>query len=298
MPNEYENHKHYETAYRAHTGTSFSPEKRAASYCSDFDQSISQLKSLDVPQAKIDKYESLWVNHMRAKGRCLSSMITGPANFPVRRNEKANNAERKAGETCFDYFEKLVKDIKKEEYYRKNPEARPVMSGDADAVERLEKQLAAVKTAHQTMVEANKILRKKPLDMEKLIEVMGNEKRAKVILEPDSFGDIGFPKYSLNNNRAKIKRLEDRISGLTRTKSKPTQEITVNGVRVVDNREDMRLELYFDGKPSPEMRAILKKNAFKWAPSKGVWQRQLTNNAMSAFKNFVKPEIEKLEEDR
>ena len=42
------------------------------------------------------------------------------------------------------------------------------------------------------------------------------------------------------------------------------------------NREDNRLQVFFDGKPDADTRAELKSNGFRWAPSVGAWQRQLT----------------------
>lgn len=288
-------HKHYDTAYNAHRNTSFSPDKRAESACAGFDQDIENLQALGVPAEKIAKYESLWVKWMNAKSRCLSVMITGGSNFPVARNEKANAAERRAGDACLDYYNKIANYAKKAKWQEENPDARPIMAGDSDALERLQKKLAEHQKAHETMLAVNKVLRKTPVDMAALVQLLGTEKRAKEMCEPDFAGRTGFASYALSNNRAEIKRLEWRIAQLEKRKAKTPQEITVNGVRVVENPDDMRLELYFDGKPSAEIRSVLKSNAFKWKPSKGAWQRQLTNNAVYAFKQFVKPALENME---
>lgn len=286
------NHKHYEIAYRAHVNTSVTPDKRAESWCAGFDQDIEKLKSLDVPEEKIAKYESLWIKHMQAKSRCMSAMITGPANFPTARNEKANNAERRAGDACLEYYNKLVKYAEQEKYYAENPEARPVMSGDSDALDRLRDKLEALQKAQDTMKAVNAAIRTN--DRAEIVKLLGSEEKADKILEPDCYGGIGFAGYALRNYRANIKRIEGRIKQLEGAKAKPAQEIDVNGVRVVQNPEDMRLELYFDGKPSAEIRSVLKSNAFKWSPSKGAWQRQLTNNAIYSFKQFVKPALESM----
>ncbi len=49
------------------------------------------------------------------------------------------------------------------------------------------------------------------------------------------------------------------------------------------NREDNRLQVFFDGKPDADTRAELKsKAAFAGLPSVGAWQRQLTDNAIRA----------------
>ena len=45
------------------------------------------------------------------------------------------------------------------------------------------------------------------------------------------------------------------------------------------------------------MREVLKSNGFKWAPSQGAWQRQLTNNARYALKKVIekREEVEEKE---
>ena len=58
----------------------------------------------------------------------------------------------------------------------------------------------------------------------------------------------------------------------------------------------MRLQIIFDGKPDPEVRAVLKKNGFKWAPSQGAWQRML-NSAGKYALNRVKEELEVMQND-
>ena len=61
--------------------------------------------------------------------------------------------------------------------------------------------------------------------------------------------------------------------------------------KVVENTEIMRLQIIFDGKPDPEVRTVLKKNGFKWAPSQGAWQRLLNTSARYAL-NCVRKELE------
>ena len=64
------------------------------------------------------------------------------------------------------------------------------------------------------------------------------------------------------------------------------------GGRAEADKEDNRLRLYFDEKPSEEQRSTRKCNGFKWAPSVGAWQRQLNDNAIYAAAriDFLRPE--------
>lgn len=56
------------------------------------------------------------------------------------------------------------------------------------------------------------------------------------------------------------------------------------GGKVVINTEENRVQILYDDKPDEETRQALKKHAFRWAPSKKAWQRQLTENGVYAAK--------------
>ena len=45
---------------------------------------------------------------------------------------------------------------------------------------------------------------------------------------------------------------------------------------------------FFDGKPNEETRSLLKSHGFRWAPSVGAWQRQLTDNGKAAARQVMK----------
>lgn len=279
-------HKHYELARRAHYHTSFTPEKRAEDFCAGFDSDIAALQALHVPQSKIDRYEALVVRHMQVKSRCLSSMITGPANFPVARAEKANRAEHAASLAATEYYNKIVKEAKLEAYYNSHPEARPVMGGDADAVARLKEKLEKLTRNQEIMVQANKLIRKG--DRESLKALLPNQD-TEALFKPDFCGRVGFPDYTLTNNRARIKATQDRIAEIESRKAIGGKETTINGVRVLENTEEMRLQLFFEGKPSPAIISTLKSHGFKWSPRNMAWQRLLNNNCVYTFNNSILP---------
>ncbi len=229
-------HKHYETAKRAYSNTSFSPEKRAQSECDFFDEIMTEFEGNEQAQTK---FEALFLASLAAKSRCISPMITGGANFPVKRNRKANESERKKSQAMFDFIEK-IRNLNKPsiEYF--------VKSNDANVIEKLQAELDAAKENHA-----------------KLKALPANERNW-----------YELP-YSLN----KIKRIEERLTSITELKSRTNKEKMFGDVKVVWNYEAMRLQLIFDGKPSSDIITKLKKAAFKWSPTNGAWQRQLTRNA-------------------
>src|ERR1039457_6263300 len=92
-------------AYRANMGTSFVPEQRgeterneyASTLAADFEMLLKHAPTetkraiLEPEFARYrEGYKSPSLAYLHSKGRCRSSMITGPSNFPVRRNEKRN----------------------------------------------------------------------------------------------------------------------------------------------------------------------------------------------------------------
>jgi hypothetical protein len=90
---------------------SFSPEQRAQTALSDATDSIHQganvLIELGATIEQVEKWTAkairMWLDYQAAGARTANPMITGPANFPTRRNEKANAAERKRGDEYYQY---------------------------------------------------------------------------------------------------------------------------------------------------------------------------------------------------
>jgi hypothetical protein len=70
---------------------------------------------------------------------------------------------------------------------------------------------------------------------------------------------------------------------------KEDKDITINGeaATLVRNSEEVRLQLFFEGKPNDKTRELLKSNGFRWAPSCGAWQRLLNENAEYAVRRIA-----------
>lgn len=89
-----------------------------------------------------------------------------------------------------------------------------------------------------------------------------------------------------------IKQKLTSVTVLERLKETATEQTneTYNTdlFEVIENADIMRLQLRFDGKPDADTRTVLKQNGFRWSPSNGVWQRQLTDNANFALERVIK----------
>ena len=127
----------------------------------------------------------------------MSSMITGPANFPVARMEKMNNRERSRTQEMYDFIDKVKKAINKV-----NNPSTDIRSYDKDAITKLKEKLVKLEKSRDQMKACNKIARdKKDNKIERLTEILGSEESAKEILEPSCFGAVGFESFSLTFDR-------------------------------------------------------------------------------------------------
>ena len=82
--------------------------------------------------------------------------------------------------------------------------------------------------------------------------------------------------------------VEKKAAEAEKQESGEAEEVTINGevAQIVRNKEYMRLQLMFDGKPSDETRETLKSNGFRWAPSVKAWQRLLNENSEYALRRI------------
>lgn len=217
--------------------------------------------------------------------RCPSVLVCGASNFPIRKKEKQIAA-----------WDKNMENFRKADHYLdmlKRAHTLAVKSDDPEVLDFLRAKLAGLEEAHALMVSANAYYRKnKTLEGFEGIpaDTMAWITRPGVYLpggrngdgSPLAFYGKPFPTYELTNSNANIKRVKQRIETLEAVKaSKPIEE-EHDGYTYREDAEAMRVQFQFDGKPDDETRALLKRNGFRWAPSLGVWQRQLNDNGKYA----------------
>ena len=227
------------------------------------------------------KYLQKWREWLAALSRCYSVLVVGPARFNNRRHEKMNDYERAARQRLQDWRDKVVKRINRQER----------LTGWQE-VERLQNKLDTLTELHEKMKAANKIVRsKKMVEAEQIDELVAlgfNEQQAIEILKPtERWQSVGFPTYQLQNNLAKIKDTQAAIERHKAMAEAEDKEIKFNGGRVVVCNSDERMRFYFDEIPSVEVRNLMKRNAFKWSPKNGAWQRQLTANCKFDTKRIL-----------
>lgn len=221
------------------------------------------------------------------EARCPSILISGGGNFPVRKKEKQNAARDRNLEE-WNYIQGLLDKIR-------SVGTGGISSDDPQAVEKLEAKLAALEKHQEMMKAANAAIRMKdPAKGDaKLAELGYTPEDIAKLREPDFCGRIGYPAYALQNNNANIRRIRGRIAELKKRTESTPEGWEFDGGRVVVNTTENRLQVIFDGKPDADVRTELNGEGFRWAPSQGAWQRQLTDNAMRAARRLkcIAPQV-------
>jgi len=223
---------------------------------------IAKLKVSPEAQIKLDnllasyssKYAN-WINKRNANdANHVSAFISGPSNYNMSKHNKYLNREGKLWEEYEEF-----KDI-----YNKIDAIvtgdRIIKSNDANAIDKLKEKLAKALEEHAEYKAYNSNAKKE--------------------------GNQSLPAYVLSNSNGRIKGIKDRIAHLERLSQQENKEIIIesestltNGIRIVDNVEAHRLQIFFNGKPSVEIRTQLKKNGFRWTPTIEAWQSYRSDNA-------------------
>ena len=221
------------------------------------------------------------------EARCPSILISGGGNFPVRKKEKQNAARDRNLEE-WNYIQGLLDKIR-------SVGTGGISSDDPQAVEKLEAKLATLEKHQEMMKAANAAIRMKdPAKGDaKLAELGYTPEDIAKLRAPDFCGRIGYPAYELQNNNANLRRIRGRIAELKKRTENTPEGWEFDGGRVVVNTAENRLQIIFDGKPDADIRTELKGEGFRWAPSQGAWQRQLTDNAMRAARRLkcIAPQV-------
>ena len=207
--------------------------------------------------------------------RVPSILIAGGSNFPVRQKEK-QNAARDSNMQEWQYIQGLLDKIR-------STGMGGIRQDDPQAIPKLQKKLAGLEKAQETMKAVNAYYRKHgTLDGCPHLSPENIENLKADMASGWHYENKPFQSWELSNNNAEIRRVRQRIESLTRANEVAYVGWKFDGGHVEANREQGRLQVFFDGKPEADARQQLKENGFRWAPSVGAWQRLLNDNAYYA----------------
>jgi hypothetical protein len=268
-----------ELAIRAYSGTSFSPEKRAESEEREFHAAMTAVReelekiggdsaTLETMLAEFrEKYLHKTHRILAHRTGIMSTMITGPANFPVARMNKRNDAHHRITSEFIEWKKRAV------EAMRKKLQAT-IPQEEQDAAEldwqkkRLDRYAAPPQHSYTSAYICGFIERAPRKFQAALLDHLEelNKKQARPIV----------------TTRNKIWKLREKLAEPEPEKM-TGEKILFNrdGVTVVQNFDAARIQIFFPGKPDREMITRLKKSGWRWSPSAAAWQRYNNINSIS-----------------
>lgn len=287
-----------ELARRSKENMSFS-DYEAGSATEEFNQIVAEVKDkIETAKTRVsaegaERLDKLfvsyctnmaaWINKSNSSGsRHVSMMISGGSNYNMRAHERYMQRET----TLYKEYDEIRSIDSKITAILTGDKI--IKSGAPDVVEQLTEKVEKLEAEHKLMNETNAYYRKHGT-------MVGfktlTEEKAKA-LDADiengySWCKQPYPSYTMTNHGAKLRTAKERLEQLSKLKERDNKESTINGVRVVENTEAVRIQLFFDGKPEREMIDKLKANGFRWTPSIGAWQRQLNNNGIYAARRVL-----------
>ena len=235
----------------------------------------------------------------RMDGCCMSSFVVGPANFPLARNAKRQRWADAAYSAIRDHMA-AAKEATTRRAFPHGLPGGPIRASNPDAPELLAAEIAKRKAHHALMKAANAALRSKLATgddaamAQAISDATGLSLAAslRIAAPAQKWMGRGFAAYQLSGELAEIKRLQGRLEAISANRARGTveseMETSEGRLRIVENPDAARIQLFFDGKPSEAARAILKGRGFRWAPSEGAWQRHLNNAGRYAAKMAMK----------
>ena len=236
-------------------------------------------------------YLRLYTACLHSHSRVASSMITGPANFPVRQQQKRGQAADSRRDEFLQWRDRARKAIE-----RKLLDARPE-EAKADArwteLERdITSSLAEIAAIDERGSPSTRALFVGSIagKVERLAQAGEAALVGKALAQVREY-NAAHKKPAISERHgfwrlaeaAERKALEhDAALG-----KEPEVIGKAEGVEIVVDAQADRVRIVFAAKPSVEMIGRLKAEAWKWAPGEGAWQRKLTEAARHSAKRIT-----------
>lgn len=287
--------QYYENARQAYYWCSMNPDKVARI---NLNEHIAELNQdlLEIPLEEhtwyTEKYVKLFLDWLSSKSRTASPMVTGPANFNTRRNEKALNAERNKYQTFSEWREKAKEGIRKRIERNKPAEQKNEESWNI-LKNHIIKQSAVIQGIDNGTEPYSRALFVSSL-VNPIETAAKNGKTELVEKALNLIEEINKPlKKPIVTPRHKVWNLREIAFDKSKAKEFPNENeiYSIPNGQITVNYEADRIQIKHDEKPRKEIIDLLKKNSFNWSRFHGCWQRKITLNTKFAVKKMFDIDI-------
>lgn len=246
-------------------------------------------------EARAERYREYAENAERratAAFNASNDAVAGiPMGQPILVGHHSERVHRRALERSNGAMMRSVHESEKAAYYRQKAEAVEnndnIYLGDDDAIDRLEEKIAKLTAQQEKMKAVNKLMRSKKSDENKmagLLELGFSEIAARNAVANNST----YPAYCITNNNAKINAAKKQLERAKTLAGEEDKEYEAGDLTIEECYSENRVRIYFPGKPDDDMRANLKRNGFRWAPSMGCWQAYINRWTLNFVNEITK----------
>lgn len=277
----------YSISYNAHRNTHHSPDRIAKTILKDYcDELNSDLQSIGENEQYKTKYIKYFSDWLISRSNVASSFITGPSNFPVKKNQKAAQSADNKYKEFRDWRDRSLKAIDREKKASK-PESE-VQNEAWVAIDKKIRESAAVIINYDKGINTNwtrSLFVNSITGIVTRIAKNGNSELVKKSLDLIKELNTKGPKPIVRENHS-IFKLEQVVEAAREQKvdkqSKENDEYQFSSGLMILNYKEDRVQIKHDSKPLQDVIENLKKNSFRWSPNHQLWQRQLTNAGIYA----------------
>ena len=250
----------------------------------------------DRVEAKRDRYEerSAQASARSTAAHQRSHDISGRFEFgqPIlvgHHSEKRARADRARMDAA---MRRGIEEQKKAAYYADKAASvgkAGISSDDPNAPSKLTEKLATMEAKRDKMKRANAAYRKDgAAGMAREMGISVEAAEQAMARLPSYDNKRPFATYELTNLGGNIRRVKERIAELERAAATPERSaVEGNGYRIEEDKDENRLRFHFDSRPSKDITQKMKRAGFRWAPSTGAWQRQLSESAWHHAKRLA-----------
>jgi len=215
-----------------------------------------------------------------------------PMGQPILIGHHSEKADRNYRARIDKKIDGSYRELKKAEHYERKAEAaeknRAISSDDPEAVQKLKAKIEKAEKYQARMKQVNQAFKKG----DEALKALGLTDEAIYIMKAKIEGAYSwekqpFPSYCLTNNNANIRRMKKRLEDIESQQGAESSAKQYDGFEIVEDIEDNRIRILFDGKPPENIRSILKQCGFRWSPYNKAWQRHLNNAGRGAVEQAI-----------
>ncbi len=294
----------YDLAFEAYRNSSFEPEKRAASaqrtYADDVNGVYAEMEQLCTNDAQrtilameMQRFKENYLKHytaiLHAQSRTAGAFVVGPAKFPTERNQRRLDTEQRRREEFATWRGKARAAIKRKLLAARTDDEQEsadwaVLRRDLAGSLAIIAGIDAGTEPYTRSAFVNSIAGK----VERLAQ------NGQVALVEQALDLVTA--YNASHKKPAITRRHKfwTFGDLARQQAQAARQDSVAqviatgaGWRIERNPDLDRVQIFFDEKPPQALRDKLKGAGWKWAPSRGAWQRKLTENAIAGARQIV-----------